>query len=162
MVLERSIATIIPDSPAVLKKPLLEQIEILSQMPQTPMPVKHRFQDGVYIREIFMPADTYVIGHVHRCRHFNMVLEGKAWVHMENHGRVVKAGEVIESGPLVQKALYIIEDCRWATIHANPTNSRDIEFLENEIVHLSPDLAAARKGMTLDEFRMNLPKFLKP
>lgn len=136
-------------------------IEELSKLPQTPMPLEHRFQDGVYIREISMPADTFVIGHVHKHQHWNIILTGRALVSMEGEMREVCAGDVILSGPLVQKTLYIIDEMRWITVHSNPENIQDIATLEDEIVHLSSEMHDARKGMTLDEFRMQLPQFVK-
>lgn len=141
--------------------PTADLIAELATYPQTPMPLEHRFQSGIYLREILMPADTFVIGHVHRHEHWNIILTGRALVSMEGEMKEVCAGDVIKSGPLVQKTLYIIEDMRWLTVHHNPGNLTDIERLEDEIVHLSPEMHDARKGMTLDEFRMQLPEFVK-
>ena len=48
--------------------------------PQVECPVTHNFAPDIYIREIFMPADTVVIGHKHLTEHFNVILKGKCRV----------------------------------------------------------------------------------
>lgn len=139
---------------------LLQSVEELRKLPQVPMPLEQRFQDGVYLREIFMPADTYVIGHVHRHAHWNMILTGRALVSFDGRMQEVKAGDVIHSGPGAQKMLYIIEDCRWMTVHSNPTNCTDIAKLEEDIAVLDPETLEQKGGMTLDEFRIASSKAL--
>lgn len=140
-----------------------EAITALRKMPQKAMPLTHRFQEGVYIREIFMPGDTFVVGAVHKHRHYNIVLTGRALVSM-NGGqvKVVKAGDCFESDAGVQKWLYIQEDMRWITIHSNPTNSQDIASLEEALVDLDPEFLEAKGSLTLDEFRMSVNEALTP
>lgn len=134
----------------------------LREMPQREMPVTHRLQDGVYIREIFMPADTYVLGYVHKTHHFNIVLSGKARVAM-NGGEVVevKAGDVFDSGPGVQKWLHILEDMRWMTVHKNPENEQDITKIEEAIVEMDPALHEGKGSLTIDDFRMSKTRQLQ-
>ena len=134
-----------------------QRIEELRQFRQVDMPLTHRFQDGVYIREILMPKGAIVVGHVHKTRHQNIVLTGRAMVSM-NGGpcKTVKAGDVFESEAGVQKWLYIEEDCRWLTIHANPANLQDVAFIEERLVELSPEYLAEKGERTLDQFRMSV------
>src|SRR5690348_3107298 len=64
--------------------------EVFAKAPQVEMPVKHHHSDGIYIREIFMPAGTVVVGKKHATRHLNIILEGECiiWtVHGKIHGR---------------------------------------------------------------------------
>lgn len=105
----------------------------LLDMPQIEMPLTHRFAPGVYAREIFMPADTFVIGQRHKTEHFNIVLTGRARVLIDGKAvQEVKAGDVFVSGEGVRKVLYIIEDMRWMTIH--PTDETDVPTLESQLV----------------------------
>jgi mannose-6-phosphate isomerase-like protein (cupin superfamily) len=147
-----------PEPPVISRR---EAIAQLRQLPQRAMPLTHRFQEGVYIREIFMPGDTFVVGAVHKTRHFNIILAGRAIVSM-NGGptKIVQAGDCFESDAGVQKWLYIQEDTRWITIHANPSNSQDIAALEEAIVELDPEFKAAKGFRTLDEFRMSVNEAL--
>jgi quercetin dioxygenase-like cupin family protein len=95
---------------------------------QAPTSVGHRFAPGVYLRSIFMPAGTRVIGHEHTTTHFNIVLSGRC--------RVIDGDKVVEiAAPYVfiseagtKKILNVIEDTIWATVH--PTDETNIEKLE--------------------------------
>lgn len=84
-------------------------------------PVTHRFQDGVYLREVLMPASC-VIGFEHKTEHFNLILSGHATVVM--HDTIIEAEPLmtIRSGVGVRKLLCIYEPMRWLTIHKNPHN----------------------------------------
>jgi quercetin dioxygenase-like cupin family protein len=93
-------------------------------------PLTHRFTPGVYWREIFMPAGAFLIGHEHRTEHFNVILKGCAEVLINGELKWVEEGMNIVSRPGVRKILFIHQDMKWATIHANPDDERDIEKIE--------------------------------
>lgn len=96
------------------------------------LPLTHTFSDGVYAREIFMPAGMLVVGHVHKTRHLNIVSQGKAKVWMGGSVVEITAPYTFESEPGVQKVLYIKEDMFWTTIHL--TNKRDVLELEDDLI----------------------------
>lgn len=96
------------------------------------MDVEHRFAPGVYLRTITMPKGSYIIGHKHNTHHANVVLTGTALVMMNGQIKVLKAGDVFNSDAGVRKLLFILEDCRWMTIH--PTTITDIPELERTLV----------------------------
>jgi hypothetical protein len=107
----------------------------LIKFPQVHMPVAHRFAPGVYYREIFMPAGTFVIGAIHKTCHFNIILSGKAIVKLcgsSPHTETIMAPHTFVSLAGVCKVLYILEDMRWATIH--PTNEIRIDKLEDLLI----------------------------
>jgi len=105
------------------------------QEPQVEIPLMHRFAPGVYMRQVFMPAGTVVLGHCHKTEHFNMVLTGRATVMIDGQIEDIVAPAVFKSGAGVRKALYIHEDMVWITIH--PTNETDLEKLKDELVDKS-------------------------
>lgn len=98
------------DSVEMLEGHLLEQ-------PQVDCPVMHRFAPGVYMREIFMPAGSLIIGHRHKTKHFNVVMQGKAWVSQNGKVDLVYAPDTFVSEPGVRKCLLILEDMIWQTVH---------------------------------------------
>ena len=116
--------------------PTLEEIEriegALLNAPQTDMPIVHRFAPGVYVREIFMPKGTFVIGHRHNTEHFNIVLSGKANVIVGGGVLPLEAGAVFVSPAGVRKILYILEDMRWLTVH--PTDETNVQTLEAQLI----------------------------
>lgn len=101
------------------------------KLDQVDCPLKHHFAPGVYIREIFMPAGSIVIGKIHKTEHVNIIQRGRVRVFQE-------AGQM-ELGPCtfvskagVQKVLYILEDTVWSTVHV--TDNRDLASLEAELI----------------------------
>lgn len=105
----------------------------LAALPQTDCPLVHRFAPGVYLREISMPADTIVIGRVHKTEHFNVILKGAALiVHDDGRREELRAPMTFVSKAGVQKVLYIIEDMIWQTIHVTPET--DMAKLESDLV----------------------------
>jgi mannose-6-phosphate isomerase-like protein (cupin superfamily) len=119
------------------------------------LPVLHEFTGTTYFRTITMPAQTLVVGNKHRTRHMNIVLSGSATVLMNGERVDVKAGDTIISEVGVRKVLLIHEECRWMTVHENPSNERDISALENHIVDKAS--ATIRDERLIQEFRASLP-----
>ncbi len=100
---------------------------------QTECPVTHRFAPGVYLREIFMPADTVVIGKIHKTEHFNILIKGACLiVHPDGRREELRAPMTFVSGAGVQKVLYILEDMIWQTVHV--THETDLLKLEAELI----------------------------
>ena len=115
----------------------IEQVEErLLDFPQLEMPLTHRFAPGVYLREIFMPAGSIVIGHRHKTEHFNLVLTGRLNVMINGVVEHLTAPCVFKSGVDVRKVLFIIEDTRWVTVH--PTDETDLGKLEDLLIIKSP------------------------
>ena len=55
----------------------LERLDaLLATLPQTYMPVTHRFSRGVYARELFIPAGTVLTGRIHKYSQINILLRG--------------------------------------------------------------------------------------
>lgn len=93
------------------------------------LPLVHRFTDGIYVREIFMPKGTLLTSKIHKTRHQFMVLKGEVSV-LDEQGNEVRITAphigITEIG--TRRVLYIHEDCIWATIHANPDNENEVEI----------------------------------
>ena len=112
---------------------IVEIGEKLLHFPQVPCKLTHSFQPGVYLREIEMPAGTFVIGHKHDTEHFNVILTGRAIVLIDGEARVVEAPCYFKSHAGCRKVLFIEQTMHWMTIHPNPTDTTDIAALESGI-----------------------------
>jgi hypothetical protein len=116
-----------------------DQIENLERemlnLPQVECPLKHNFAPGVYMREITMPAGSFIIGHEHLTEHFNVVLTGKARVMIDGVIEDLVAPCYFISKPNVRKVLFILEEMKFATIH--PTDETSVEVLEATLVRKS-------------------------
>lgn len=129
-------------------------VESLKELPQVDCPVTHRFSPGCYLREIFMPKGSVVIGKIHATEHFNIVLSGEVTViTVGSDGEFVreriKAPHTFVSGAGVQKVVVMHEDCQWQTIHV--TDETDLELIEKSVIVESHDNLAI--DSMLDEAR---------
>jgi hypothetical protein len=114
----------------------------IQQIHEVDCPVKHGFANGVYLREIFMPAGTYVIGKEHKTEHFNIILKGQAYVLMNDDVQLITAPCTFVSEAGTRKVLVVLEDMIWQTTHVNPDNTTDVEELEDKLASKEPvDLA---------------------
>ncbi len=96
-------------------------------------PLMHFFAEGVYVRQMLIPAGVALVGHIHRQPCVNMVL-GEIEVATED-GRKRIVGPITFASPAgVKRAGYAIRDTLWTTIHANPDNERDIDKLEAALI----------------------------
>lgn len=106
-------------------------------LPQVECPVQHRFAPGVYIREMLIPAGTFIVGHVHKTEHFNIMLGGRIRVLIDGRVEELVGPQTILSEAGVQKVGYALEDTIWQTIH--PTDETNVEALEALLVEPSPE-----------------------
>lgn len=117
-----------------------ELSELTSKMldlPQVECPVRHQFAPGVYLREIFIPAGTFIVGHKHKTEHFCIVLKGRLRVLIDGKVVEIAAPYSFVSKAGAQRAAYVMEDTIWQTIH--PTDETDIDALEALLVEPSQE-----------------------
>lgn len=98
-------------------------------------PVKHSFSDGLYVREIFIPAGTVLTGKIHKHEHPNFLMSGEVQVVTESAGVEKLKGPVSIMSPAgTKRALHAITDLVWITVHHNPSNTNNLELLEEEVI----------------------------
>lgn len=121
---------------------LLEKV-MVENFNEIDCPLKHTFEDGFYVREIFMPKGSLITSKIHKTRHPYFVTEGvvSVWV---NGGQelLIKAPAEGITEPGTRRILYIHENCKWVTFHLNPDNE-DLEGIEDRIIekHINPLLS---------------------
>jgi hypothetical protein len=100
--------------------------------PQTELPVTHRFTDGLYSREIFMPANTLVTSRTHLTEHPFVILSGIVDV-IDEQGVVTQyhAPYVGTTKPNTRRVLVTVTDTRWITFHV--TSKTDPDEIGQEI-----------------------------
>ena len=99
------------------------------QYPQLDIPPVHRFADGLYAREITIPAGSIVTGKIHKTRHLNIVSAGKISVYCEGEPvRHITAPFTFIAEPGARRVGVAHEDTVWTTIHG--THETDVEQLE--------------------------------
>tara|TARA_R110001583_G_scaffold134945_1_gene286670 strand:- start:48 stop:518 length:471 start_codon:yes stop_codon:yes gene_type:complete len=100
-------------------------------------PIKHTFADGVYVRQMDMKKDTVVVGAIHKHLHVWFLLVGDVTIATEDTTEDYIAPCYIVSTPGVKRVIYSNEDSIFVNIHKNPTNTKDLDKLEKEIVALN-------------------------
>ena len=105
-------------------------------------PLVHKFTDGMYIREIFMPAGSLWTSKIHKTEHPYVVSYGKAAVSIDaQEWYEITAPYTGITKPGTRRVLYILEDCIWTTFHRidgmkseyNDLSSEEIDKIVEEI-----------------------------
>ena len=97
-------------------------------------PLKHTFTDGIYIRQMSMKKDSFVIGKIHRHNHVWFLLTGHIRVVDENNAVEHLAPCYVEAPAGSKRVIYAVEDSIWVNVHANPTDTQDLKELEDLII----------------------------
>ena len=108
----------------------------LLEFKQAECPVTHRFGPNLYIREVFLPADTWVIGHHHNYADMNIMLKGKLRIYNNDGTTSILEAPITKVFPPGRKAVYVIEDTIWQNVYS--TSEQDIEILEDTYLTKSP------------------------
>ena len=93
--------------------------------------VKHTFLDGVYMRELFIPKGSFLIGKVHKLPCLNIVSRGDISVITETGSARVKAGYSVSSPAGLQKVGYAHEDTVFVNVFR--TDETDLSKIEGAI-----------------------------
>lgn len=99
---------------------------------------RHHFAPGSYAREIELPADSLVVGKIHRHAHVNVLSKGRCLVATEEGIVELVAPLTFVSKPGTKRVVLALEDTVWTTVHV--TEETDLERIEAAII--APDYAA--------------------
>lgn len=125
---------------------------------QVTIDVDHRFNGGIYAREITIPKGTLLTGRIHKFDHFDIMLSGDISVSTDT-GEVKRLTglNIMEGKAGKKRAGYAHEDTHWITFHcAEERNPEEMyEFLTcgsfEELDHFNLMLDNAMKQIESDE-----------
>ena len=100
-------------------------------------PIKHAFADGIYIRQMDMAKETVVVGAIHKQLHVWVLLTGHVTIATEDTTEDYIAPCYVVATPGVKRVILANEDSIFVNIHKNPSNTKDLDKLEKEIVALN-------------------------
>ena len=119
-----------------------EQVERLQTemalMPQAELTTEHYFSLGMYMRKVFRPAGTLIVGKVHKEPHFFLCAKGEIIAWTESGMKRLQAGDVVESKPGTKRVTLAVTDAIGITIHR--TDKTDLDEIEAELIE--PDTTA--------------------
>ena len=105
---------------------------VLGDMDQLALEPVHRFSEGLYARELTIPAGSVVVGKIHKHAHLNVIMSGRVTVTTPFGSDELEGPVIFESKPDTKRAVYAHTDTVWITFH--PTEETDIEVIEEQII----------------------------
>jgi len=128
----------------------------IAKLPPANIEMRHYFANGVYVREMRIPAGTVVTGKEHLYQSINQLIVGKCVLFCDNESKEMQAPVIFVSEPGSKKALFAIEDCIFQNILPNPDNVTDLEQIEQKYVITEPYQVALKESQKLIEIRSTL------
>lgn len=121
--------------------------------------LEHFFAPGVYLRQVTMPAGASIVGKIHKTEHLCIVSRGRVISCTEFEGTREIAGPCTFVTPAgTKRALYVLEECVWATVHPTTlagvdgrATAEDLAGIEDTFIAKTRDefLELARDGRLL-------------
>ena len=78
--------------------------------------------------------ETIIVGKIHQYDHVTFLLSGKLLVATENGTEEFIGPCYFKSVAGLKRVGYVIEDVIWINIHPNPTDTEDLEILEDKLI----------------------------
>lgn len=127
-------APVLADLPAQPTYGQLKDLEMAIADNCEPAALKetHHFADGIYGRELFIPAGTVLTGKIHRHSTLNLLIQGDITVTTPEGMKRIQAPAVFVSAPGAKKAGYAHTDTIWVNVH--PTKITDLAAIEAKFI----------------------------
>jgi hypothetical protein len=134
-------------------KPKLEALQDeMLKMPQVSVPLQHYFVEGLYGRCMTVAAGVTIVGKVHTREHLCVVLKGKAKVVSDELTQTVEAPYVYISRAGAKRAIHVLEDLTWLTVHPTPdVCGNEIALYEEVVSEPDPEPVAELTQLELDK-----------
>jgi hypothetical protein len=94
--------------------------------------VKHHFSDGLYARELFIPAGVCLVGALHKTTHLYTVVKGRCKVSSQFGNLDIEAPFMARQF-LVLSVLYTLKQIVYG-IGFHPTNLTDVDEIGRQIL----------------------------
>ena len=116
----------------IVKSKIFAAEAYMREMPQVDIPIKNYFSQGVYAREITIPAGVILTGEIHKFRQLNILSKGCISVSTEEGIITIEAPYTIISPAGVKRIAYTHSECVWTTIHG--TDETDIDIIRSKFI----------------------------
>ena len=127
------------DLPNYVSREQVERLQAqMAVMPQAELVIEHQFSVGMYMRKLYRPAGTLIVGKVHKEPHFFLCAKGEIIAWTENGMKRLQAGDVVESKAGTKRVTLAVTDAIGITIHR--TDKTDLDEIEAELIE--PDTTA--------------------
>lgn len=103
--------------------------EIIDAAPDGEIETRHYYANGLYAREIHVPAGTWVVGAIHANDHINVLSKGEVLAASETGAMRLSAPATFAVKGGKKTLGYALSDAVWTTFCANPHNLSDPDTL---------------------------------
>jgi hypothetical protein len=119
--------------PAAVRAWIMQLTHTMLAMPgeKREFQVEHTFRDGMYMRKLFIPKGSLIVGKIHKVDCMNIVAQGDISVLTETGSARVRAGFTLASPAGIQKVGYAHEDTIFINVFR--TDETDVDRIEQAI-----------------------------
>lgn len=115
-----------------MRAKVVELESAMRSMPQVELRTNHYFAEGMYVREMFLPAGTVLVGKVHKREHIFMLTHGSLRVTVDDGVKDLIAPVVLIGKPGTKRAGVALEDCVCVNVHR--TDKKNLAKIERELI----------------------------
>lgn len=95
---------------------------------------KHRFVNGIYIREVTIPPNQMIVSNIHNTEHSFVVFEGDVTVRTHKGFQRIVGPYLGVTQPMTRRILHSDNGCRWATFHIMERPDETVEEIMDRIL----------------------------
>jgi len=116
---------------------LVDHIEkaVVDNLPTMELPLVHRVTPGLYTREMFAPAGTFLTSLPHKTEHQFFISQGEIIVYQDEKWQRLKAPYHGISKAGTRRMGFVVSDVIWTTIHATEL-AEDKKYTQEEFIEL--------------------------
>ena len=118
----------------------------LLALPQVDCPVRHVFAEGLYARELTIPAGVTCTGKVHLTEHISILSKGSITVWTDEGMATLEAPAIVTSKPGLKRVGHAHTETVWTTVHATDLKDPDeiikqicVETMDEYFALVSPE-----------------------
>jgi len=123
-------------------------------MPQIESKPKHYHMNGVYVRELFIPAGALLTGKIHNHESIGILAQGRLRITNGTDSIIVEAPYVTVDKPGVKRLGYAETDCTFLCVHR--TDCKTIEEMEESVINSTVPFFTPISRITLISFLLYL------
>lgn len=107
--------------------------EMIEANEPDPTTLTHHFASGSYVRELFIPQGTAIVGKIHKHETINILLSGALTIYtMDGESKFMKAPKIFTTPAGCRKAGFAHVDSVWLNVHTSEGD--DLEAIEQKYI----------------------------
>lgn len=130
-----SLPEIITDNAPVTREKIMAlQESMMAAGPGLDLPVRHFFANGLYGRELYIPAGVCAVGKIHKHEQITTVMGDATFATPGEEPVRITGYEIMSTPAGVKRAVFAHADTWVTTFHPNPDNTRDTDEMEAYLI----------------------------